>query len=117
MNPAETLLEIHDLDLLLGEARDRAQVARYRRAGIAIGAPAALERARTRLLQQLDPRWRYHYERALGRYGNGISGVRVRVCQGCFMTLPRSASPVETGALMLCECCGRILLWEPRLRS
>jgi hypothetical protein len=115
VNATETLLQIHDLDLLLAEARDRAQVSRYRRAGIVMADSVPLDAARLRLLEALDARWRYHYERALARYGNGISGVRARVCQGCFMTLPRSASPGEAPALLLCESCGRVLLWEPRV--
>jgi hypothetical protein len=111
---AETLLQLHDLDLLLAESRDRALAARYRRAGFAVGEPGALEKSRERLAARLEARWRPHYERAFARYGFGVAAVRARVCQGCFMTLPRSVSPGENEMLMLCESCGRILLWEPR---
>lgn len=116
MTAGDTLIQLHDLDLLLSEAGDRAVLGRYRRVGLTLGEPAELAASRARLLEQLDPRWRHHYERALGRYGTGIAGVRGRVCQGCFMGVPRSATPGEE-LLMLCESCGRVLLWEPRVTA
>jgi predicted nucleic acid-binding Zn-ribbon protein len=114
MSPGDTLLQLHDLDVLLLEARDAAAVSRLRRAGLAIGDTAPVERARARLLAALEPRWKQHYERAWRRYGNAIAAVRGRVCQGCFMGLPRSACPAESEIVTVCESCGRILYWGSR---
>ncbi|HTM57610.1 MAG TPA: hypothetical protein VL123_04270 [Candidatus Udaeobacter sp.] len=111
MSSLEALLQLNDLDLLLGELRDPGIISRLKRAGFALGDPAAVERARARWLARLEPRWRPHYERALRRYGAAVATVRTRVCQGCFMSLPRSASPADPDALSLCESCGRILYW------
>ena len=38
--------------------------------------------------------------------------MRERVCLGCFVTLPTSASPGVGESLTLCESCGRILYWR-----
>ena len=111
MSGTRPLLHLHDLDLLLGEKRDPELATRLRRAGLALGDPAPIEKARQRMLGQLESRWRHHYERALRRYGAAVATVRGRVCQGCFMTLPSSASPGDSEAVSLCESCGRILYW------
>jgi predicted nucleic acid-binding Zn-ribbon protein len=109
---AEALLELQELDLQLSEARAPAAVARLRKLGFVPAEPAALERARQRLLAAADRRWIQHYERALHRYGRGVVGVRERVCLGCFVTLPTSAAPGAGESLTLCESCGRILYWR-----
>ena len=111
MSATVPLIRLSDLDLLLAETRESEAVARLRRAGLPIGDAAALERERARLAERIDSRWRPHYERALKRYGSAVANVRGRVCQGCFMSLPRSASPGESDAVSLCESCGRILSW------
>jgi predicted nucleic acid-binding Zn-ribbon protein len=111
MNEVETLLQLHDLDLLLSETREDRSLARLRKLGFEIHEPIVLERARGRLLGTIDRRWLNHYERALKRYGRAMAIVRDRVCQGCFITLPTSISPGTNNALTLCESCGRILYW------
>jgi len=105
------LVLLHDLDLLLAEARDAEWVAKLRRAGLILGDVRALERARALEFERVEPRWRPHYERALRRYGSAVASVRGRVCHGCHMALPRSAFPGESDAVSLCESCGRILYW------
>jgi predicted nucleic acid-binding Zn-ribbon protein len=106
-----TLLQLHDLDLLLSEVRDGRSRARLRKLGFEIHEPTPLERARERLLAAIDRRWLNHYERAVRRYGRAMTVVRDRVCQGCFITLPTSISPGTDKSLTLCESCGRILYW------
>ena len=106
------LLELHDLDLQLGEARQPEAGPRLRKLGFEPAEPAVLERARHRLLAGIDRRWVQHYERALQRYGRAVVGVRERVCLGCFVTLPTSAAPRTGESLTLCESCGRILYWR-----
>jgi predicted nucleic acid-binding Zn-ribbon protein len=108
---AAALIQLHDLDLLLGEARDPKAIARLKKLGLAVEHALALERARTRLLAGIDRRWLNHYQRALHRYGRAVAVVRDRVCQGCFITLPTSISPGLSPSLTLCESCGRILYW------
>ena len=107
-----TLLELHDLDLQLAEARAPATLARLRKLGFEPSDPAALERARVRLLAAVERRWVQHYERVLQRHGRAVAGVRERVCLGCFVTLPTSAAPGTGESLTLCESCGRILYWR-----
>ncbi|OGF15306.1 MAG: hypothetical protein A2W00_06910 [Candidatus Eisenbacteria bacterium RBG_16_71_46] len=112
MSETRHLLQLHDLDLLLEEARDPELTARLRRLGFGPGDVAAIERSRMRLLAQLDARWLGSYGRALQRYGRGLAAVRDRVCLGCYITLPTSASPRTRGTLTLCESCGRVLYWH-----
>ena len=107
-----TLLELHDLDLLLAEARHPAHGARLRKLGFEPSEPLALERLRARLLASIERRWVQHYVRALQRYGRALVAMRDRVCLGCFVTLPTSAAPGAGESLTLCESCGRILYWR-----
>ena len=107
-----TLLELHDVDLQLAEARHPAHATRLKKLGFEPGEPAPLERVRARLLASVERRWVQHYERALQRYGRGVVGMRDRVCLGCFVTLPTSAAPGVGESLTLCESCGRILYWR-----
>ena len=106
------LLELHDLDLLLAEARHPAHGTRPKKLGFEPAEHASLERARARLLASVERRWVQHYERALQRYGRAVVGMRERVCLGCFVTLPTSAAPGAGESLTLCESCGRILYWR-----
>jgi len=109
---AAALLELHDLDLQLSEARAPSAIAKLRKLGFEPSEPAALERVRHRLIAGTERRWLQHYERALQRYGRAVVGVRERVCLGCFVTLPTSAAPGTGVSLTLCESCGRILYWR-----
>ena len=106
------VLELHDLDQLLAVLSDGACVEGLRRIGYALEGGPALVRERDTLASGLDRRWLGWYERSLGRYGRGLTLVRERVCQGCFVTLPTSAVPPPgEGHLHLCESCGRLLYW------
>jgi predicted nucleic acid-binding Zn-ribbon protein len=106
------MLELHDLDQLLLLVREPGTSAQLRRIGYTLEGEGALVRDRDRLVASLDRRWLGWYERSLGRYGRGVTLVRARVCQGCFMTLPTSAAPPPgEGHLHLCENCGRLLFW------
>ena len=106
------LLELHDLDLQLAEARHAATVAKLKKLGFEPADLAPFERSRARLLAAVERRWVQHYERALQRYGRGVVGMRERVCLGCRVTLPTSAAPGVGESLTLCESCGRILYWR-----
>lgn len=112
MTDVGAILRLHDLDVLLAEVQNPRHVGRLRKLGFEVGAVAPLERTRQKLLAAVDLRWLNHYERAQRRYGRGIAVVRGRVCQGCFITLPTSASPNADEILTLCESCGRILYWR-----
>jgi len=107
------VLELHDLDQLLAFAQDEAVAPVVRRAGYSVEGLPHLARDRDRLAATIDRRWLGWYERALGRYGRGVTIVRDRVCQGCFVQLPTSAAPPPgEGHLHLCESCGRLLFWS-----
>lgn len=110
MTELETLVQIHDVDLLLEQLRDASIPERAGEGGVPAGAPALVQRARARLTASLDRRWVTLYERALRRYGRGMIAVRDRVCQGCHLTLPTAAQPLP-GLPMICEGCGRLLYW------
>jgi predicted nucleic acid-binding Zn-ribbon protein len=111
MTEVGALLRLHDLDLLLAEARYPRSVSRLKKLGLEVREFAPLERLRMRLLEGVDRRWLNHYERALRRYGRAVAVVRERVCQGCFITLPTAISPGSANAVTICESCGRILYW------
>ena len=111
VNGSRALLQLQDLDLLIGEFRSAESRTRLSRLGLVCEDSVPLERQRHRLFEAVDPRWQRHYERASVRYGRGVVAVRERVCQGCRVTLPTSASPGPGESLTLCESCGRILFW------
>ena len=111
MTAAELLLRIHDLDLLALELGDAVYTSRLRRLGLDVAPVEGCDPRRAELVAALDARWRQHYERALRRYGSGVAAVRGRVCQGCFMTLPRGAAAFMVDGVSTCEACGRILFW------
>jgi predicted nucleic acid-binding Zn-ribbon protein len=101
------VVRLHDLDLLLEEARAGGARQRSLAVGFRLEGLPALERARAHLCARLEPRWVHAYERARRRYGRAVVAVHGRVCQGCFITLPTAAANAET--LSVCESCGRIL--------
>jgi hypothetical protein len=106
------VLELHDLDQLLALVSDDDCVRVLRRVGYSLDGRPALEAERDKLAGVIERRWLVWYERSLGRYGRGLTLVRERVCQGCFVTLPTSAAPPPgEGHLHLCESCGRLLFW------
>ena len=113
------LVQLGDIDLLLRELEVAGSIQRLRKLGFALDGVAKLLAARERLANGIERRWMVGYERARQRYGRGIAVVRDRVCLGCFVTLPTSASrPAAeagasevTGAPRLCASCGRILFW------
>jgi len=111
VNGSRSLLQLQDLDLLIGEFASAESRGRLARLGLAAGDTRPLERQRQRCFASVDHRWRRLYERANLRYGRGVVAVRDRVCQGCRITLPTSASPAPGESMTLCESCGRILYW------
>jgi predicted nucleic acid-binding Zn-ribbon protein len=98
---------LNDLDLLLEEARAGGVRQRSATVGFRHDGLPALERARAQIRGRIEPRWGLAYERARQRYGRAVVGVRGRVCQGCFITLPTAAAHADI--LSVCESCGRIL--------
>ena len=111
MSGPRTLLSLQDLDLLIQEMNAPEGHTRLGRLGLARGEIGTLEKQRAPFFAGLEQRWQRHYERAQARYGRGVVAVRGRVCQGCRITLPTSASPGAGEQLTLCESCGRILYW------
>lgn len=104
------LVSLHDLDLLIEEARDGGTRQRILSLGFRLPGLPVLERTRARLQARLGDRWALAYERAQRRYGRGVVAVRDRVCQGCFITLPTRAA-ASRDSLTVCESCGRVLWW------
>ena len=113
MTALSRLVRLGDLDLLLHEARDAGSRVRLRKLGLRLDDVDGLESARERLVGAIGERWMAVYERARNRYGVGVAAVRQRVCQGCFVTLPTSATatPGAGGSPGQCACCGRVLFW------
>jgi predicted nucleic acid-binding Zn-ribbon protein len=113
------LVLLGDVDLLLREVEADGSRQRLRKLGFVLDGVPRLVAARERLARAIDRRWMVGYERARQRYGRGIAAVRDRVCLGCFVTLPTSASRPAAeardaevnGAPGLCASCGRILYW------
>jgi predicted nucleic acid-binding Zn-ribbon protein len=105
------VVRLHDLDLLLEEAQAGGARERARRGGLPVGALERIEHEREQFARRLDRRWSHAYERARRRYGRAVVPVRERVCQGCYITLPTSAT-AHPEILSVCESCGRILFWH-----
>lgn len=109
---ATAVLDLHDVDGLLDELGAEGVTRKLGRLGFFPGGAPALERERGVLLERVGRRWAQHYLRARQRYGRAVVRVRERVCVGCFITLPTSASPGPGEVLTVCESCGRILYWR-----
>ncbi len=105
------VVSLHDLDLLIEEARSGGSRERTLSLGFRLAGLPAVERARARVHARLGGRWVQAYERAQRRYGRGVVAVRDGVCQGCFITLPTCAAATPD-SLTVCESCGRILFWR-----
>lgn len=110
MSARDAVVQLHDLDLLIEELRAARPPGRQRAATPDAVQLPAVQRARAQLVLRLERRWLSTYERARQRYGRGVTAVRDRVCQGCYITLPTAAAPAGD-ALTVCESCGRILYW------
>ena len=115
LNPAETLLQLNDVDALLHELEDPLHQSRLRKLGFAVGTAERLHPIHARLAAWVDARWLGIYDRARVRYGRGLATVRERVCTGCFLTLPTTArrpGAEEQGIrITTCQGCARILIW------
>jgi hypothetical protein len=111
VNDWTDVVGLHDLDLMIEEARSGGARQLGRSLGFRFEGLPALERVRARLYGRLEGRWLVAYDRAQRRYGRGVVAVRGRVCQGCFITLPTRAA-ASRDSLTVCESCGRILLWR-----
>jgi predicted nucleic acid-binding Zn-ribbon protein len=113
LSQTQALMRLHDLDMLLKDARDAAAQAALKKMGFKMSGLEQLERARAELVSLIDRRWILLYDRALKRYGRAVAPVKGRVCLGCFVTLPTSAvpPPADSDAVSVCQSCSRILYW------
>ena len=84
MSDPGRIVQLQDLDLLLGSVASPERAARWKRLGFTGPDADSLRRERERLLAGCDRRWVSLYERSQRRYGRGLTSVRGRVCQGCF---------------------------------
>ncbi len=105
------LVALQDLDLMIREAKDPQRANREEELGFPLRGVEKLERTRERLAKQIDDRLLQIYERMSRRYTRVVVPVEDRVCLGCFMGLPTSASRknVSPTTVENCENCGRIL--------
>ena len=69
---------------------------------------------REKMLSRIDKRILSTYNRIQSKYGNAIVPVVRRACGGCFKALPpqRVLEARKMNKLILCEVCGRILIWD-----
>jgi predicted nucleic acid-binding Zn-ribbon protein len=113
LTQTQALVRLHDLDMLLKDARDAQSQAALRKMGFKMEGMEALERARAELAATIERRWLVLYERVFRRHGRAVVPVKDRVCLGCFVTLPTSAlpPPADSDAVSVCESCSRILYW------
>lgn len=113
LSQTQVLVRLHDLDMLLRDARDAAAQAALKKMGFKVSGVEQLEQARAELVAQVDRRWILLYDRVFKRYGRAVAPVKDRVCLGCFATLPTSAlpPPADSDAVSVCQSCSRILYW------
>jgi predicted nucleic acid-binding Zn-ribbon protein len=109
MSPQEqVLVALQDLDLMLKEAEDSQE--QFQKLGFDVSGTSELRKARTQLLQQLEPIHLLHYERMSARYGRAVAPVTSDMCLGCFAKIPTSyRSTLYEGKVRMCQSCGRIL--------
>jgi predicted nucleic acid-binding Zn-ribbon protein len=109
MNAQEQILvALQELDSMLKEAQDSED--QFRRLGFAISGVEELARARTQLVEQLEPTHAQHYERMVARYGRAVTPVTGAMCLGCFAAVPQVyRSSAYEGRVRMCQNCGRIL--------
>lgn len=71
------------------------------------------EEERRALVGTLEPSIRKRYERIFENKGTAVVGVEGGACDGCYYQLPpqRLHEVKKSSALILCEGCGRILVW------
>ena len=109
MSPQEQILvALQELDTMLKEAVD--SVDQFRQLGFDVSGVEELRRARTHLVEQLEPTHVQHYESMVKRYGRAVTPVTGEMCLGCFAAVPsvyRSAS--YHSRVRMCQNCGRIL--------
>ncbi len=70
---------------------------------------------RRELAENMDNRLLVRYERIKdGRGGNAVVVIETEVCAGCHTTLPpQFAAEIRKGdEVLVCENCGRILIWK-----
>lgn len=74
----------------------------------------ALQDQREKILRHIDMRTTATYTRIQRKYGNAIVPVVRRACGGCYKALPpqRVLETRRRDKLILCEVCGRILVWD-----
>ena len=113
MTAIESIVLLGDLDAMIREAQSAASRARLKKLGLELEGLPRVMAARARLVENIDSRWAFSYERTRQRYGRAVAAVRDRVCSGCFVTLPTTARPRNADAPtpQHCESCGRILYW------
>jgi len=74
----------------------------------------ALKHERDKVIAKVDKRLVSAYKRIQTKYGNAIVPVVRRACGGCFKALPpqRVLEARKMDKLILCEVCGRMLIWD-----
>jgi predicted nucleic acid-binding Zn-ribbon protein len=109
MNPQEVLLvALQELDSMLKEATDSQD--QFQKLGFEISGVEELRKARTLLLEQLEPTHAQHYERMVGRYGRAVTPVTGTMCLACFAAIPPMyRSSAYEDRVRMCQNCGRIL--------
>jgi len=113
LTPAEKLLYLQDLDLLLKDAGDEGTREVWHQAQLKISGLQQLLQVRADVAAAISPRLLEVYERIFRRYGRALAPVRNGTCLGCFAKLPTGASPqaADAAEISTCESCGRMLYW------
>jgi predicted nucleic acid-binding Zn-ribbon protein len=71
------------------------------------------EEERSRVLEEIDPQVRSHYERVCKARSNGVARIRGRTCDACNRDVPLEiVNRVRAGEFQACGACQRILLAE-----
>jgi predicted nucleic acid-binding Zn-ribbon protein len=104
----ELLIMLHDLDLLLDEAK------RERKAGFEVDKhKEELHTAKERVKEKLDSNILNQYNKLSEKYPRAVVPVIDGVCYGCFMKLP-SAFVIRKNkneSINFCPNCGRFIYW------
>lgn len=107
------LFRLQDLDIMIREMQDPDFQKSQEQMGFRLQALERLQTAREKLAETMEKPDLRLYERISKKHDHGIVPVEDRICLGCYMTLPTSASRASSAPeqLLTCENCGRILYW------
>lgn len=110
MNPQlELLIMLQDLDLMIRELGDDANLSTEKKMGFSLEQLHTLQKARTDLAAKVEPALLGRYVKLYERYKRAVVGVKNNTCLACFLKQPTQYSTEQMDEIRTCDHCNRIL--------